>query len=159
MPILSSTTIAEICKSIIQAAGATPEAATIFGESLANANLVGEDSMGIQTLPSYINLIHRGSLKPKAQGEIVRQTPATALVDGKWGLGQSLSREAMQIAVDKAKKCGTSSVGIFNCSPVGRLGDYSVLAAKKNMIGLIFANTDPSVAPWGEEVPYSALIP
>ena len=149
MPTLTFDQVAKTCEKIMRAIGAPPHAAKLVGEYLATANLYGHDSHGIQNAIAYVDLTKRGIIKPKAKWKLVKESAGTALMDGRWGIGQVACTEATKLAIRKARRYGTSSVGIFNCNHIGRLGDYSSMIAESGMIGIIYANCDPSVAPWG----------
>jgi uncharacterized oxidoreductase len=97
-------------------------------------------------------MIQAGGIKPGAQIEIVRETPSSTLVNGNWGFGQVVGRKAMNIAIAKAKSTTISAVGVHNCNHVGRLGDYSVMAADQGMVGIAMINNHGAgkiVAPFG----------
>lgn len=150
MPVLTSSQLANISKSLLKAAGASEEEATIVTTFLVRANLAGVDSHGVfPNLISYIRGLQNGIIKPGAKLEITGETPCTALINGNWGFGQVICMKAMNLAIEKAKKNGVSAVGIFNCNHIGRLADYTQMAIENDMIGFIAANSDPNVAPYG----------
>src|SRR5438552_13292396 len=149
MPNLTVKQIAAVCQGLMEAAGAPRSSAEIVGKYLSTANLYGHDSHGIQNVIAYITLIRQGLIDPKAKWRLVKENLTTALIDAGSGIGQVACTEAMKIAIQKGQKYGVGSVGIFNCNHIGRLGDYSMMAAEKGMIGIVYATSDPSVAPWG----------
>jgi LDH2 family malate/lactate/ureidoglycolate dehydrogenase len=55
----------------------------------------------------------------------------------------------MQIAIDKAKQNYMGAVCVLNCNHVGRLGEYSAMAAEQGMVGLVTVNAVPAGAPFG----------
>jgi uncharacterized oxidoreductase len=100
----------------------------------------------------YVRMVQNGQIKPGAKINIVRETPSTALIDGNWGFGQVIAKDSMQIAIKKAERCSVSSVGVFHCNHIGRLGEYSMMAAENDMIGIIMCNSGPAggwMAPYG----------
>jgi uncharacterized oxidoreductase len=70
-------------------------------------------------------------------------------LDGNWGFGQVVASKAMGLAIEKAEKSAIGAVAVFNCNHIGRLADYTLMAAEKNMIGVAFVNAGKSVAPFG----------
>jgi uncharacterized oxidoreductase len=46
----------------------------------------------------------------------------------------------MAMAIEKARRSGTSWVSVRNCGHVGRLGEYPALAAEQGMIGMAMCN-------------------
>jgi LDH2 family malate/lactate/ureidoglycolate dehydrogenase len=159
MPTLTSSQLTDLSKSLLKAAGASEEEASIVSRYLVKSNLAGVDSHGISNLTSYIKGLRRGVIKAGAKLEITRETECTALVDGKWGFGQVVCTKAMNIAIEKAKKTGVGAVGIFNCNHIGRLADYTQMAIEHGMIGFVAANSDPNVAPHGGKKPILSTNP
>ncbi|MEM2029141.1 MAG: Ldh family oxidoreductase, partial [Candidatus Bathyarchaeia archaeon] len=97
----------------------------------------------------YINEIEKGSIKPGANIEIVKETSSTAILNGNWGFGQVVAKRAMDLAVEKARKNAVSIVCVFNCNHIGRLADYAIMASEKDMIGIVMVNSTKFVAPFG----------
>jgi uncharacterized oxidoreductase len=149
MPTLTSSQLSSLSTSLLKAAGASDEEARIVSKYLVNANLAGVDSHGVLRLTGYVDAIRGGLIKPGAKVEIVTETDSTALVNGNWGFGQIICTEAMQLAIQKAKKNGVSVVGIFNCNHIGRLSEYTTMALEHGMISFVAVGADPCVAPYG----------
>lgn len=126
-----------------------PSDAKIVGDHLARANLFGHDSHGLQNVNYYAFLIREELVKPVGELRVTKDTPSVALIDGGWGLGQVVCTKATDLAIKKARDSGIGSVGVYNCGHIGRLGEYTSRIAEEKMIGILFANTDPTVAPWG----------
>jgi LDH2 family malate/lactate/ureidoglycolate dehydrogenase len=55
----------------------------------------------------------------------------------------------MELAIEKAAEKGLCCVGIKNTNHIGLAGYYPEMAARKNMLGFITANTNAAMAPWG----------
>jgi LDH2 family malate/lactate/ureidoglycolate dehydrogenase len=149
MIVLQADQLRTIANAIFQAAGAPPGVATQVADSLVESNLRGYDSHGVMRVLEYVRQIRSGDLKPDASMRIVRETPATALVDGGWNFGQVVGRYAMQVALDKARSGSLGAVGAVRCNHVGRLGEYAAMAAEQGMIGLALANVVPVGTPFG----------
>ena len=149
MPTISSHELENLSSSILQAAGATKDDARIVAGSLIRANLAGVDSHGVLRLASYVQGLRNGVIKTAARITIVNETPSSLLINGNWGFGQVICSEAMRKVIAKAKQGGVVAAGIFNCNHIGRLADYTQMAADEDMIGFITVNSDPCVAPYG----------
>jgi uncharacterized oxidoreductase len=103
-------------------------------------------------LPQYARAIKAALVQPGAAIEIVKESPATALINGNWGFGQVVARRAMELAIHKARESTISSVGAYNLYDVGRLADYTRMAAEQNLVGIMMANSGgafPRVVPFG----------
>ena len=147
---ISAERLRKITYAVFTAAGCTDEEATLLSTYLVDANLRGHDSHGVSYISTYTERILEGSIIPGSQPEIVEEALATALVDGKKGVGQLNATKGMEIAIKKAKEYGVGVVSIFNCNHIGRMSDYASMALEHDMIGFITANVGgSSVAPHG----------
>jgi hydroxycarboxylate dehydrogenase B len=152
MPILSAEQLSKVGADIFEAAGVPADEAQVVAESLVKSNLTGHDSHGVIRIPQYLPLLKRGAIVPGAKMEVVRETPNTAVLNGNWGFGQVMARKAMEVAIEKAEAHSLASVAMSQSNHVGRLGEYPVMAAEKNMIGMITVNNHGAaqcMAAWG----------
>ncbi len=133
---------------VMENAGIPHEDALIVTDVLIQADKLGFDSHGVNRLkPIYLDRIKDGILEPVTSHEIVREGPATAVIDGHNGMGQVISFRAMQLAINKAKTYGMGMVAVRNSTHFGIAGYYSLMAVKENMIGITGTNARPSIAP------------
>jgi hydroxycarboxylate dehydrogenase B len=130
-----------------------PHAEAVWvAELLVRADLVGHDSHGAIRIPQYAQAIRSALVKPGVPPEIVKEAPATALIDGHWGLGQVVARYAMGLAIRKARDTKISSVCAYNLYHVGRLADYTRTAAEQDFAAIMVVNgggASPIAAPFG----------
>src|SRR5262249_43513925 len=92
---------------------------------LTPANLTGHDSNGVIRVPVYIRWKKMGSVVPNQTPEVVVDTPSLAVVDGKFGYGQTVAPVAVKIGIEKCKTAGLSGAALANGGPTGggrRLG-------------------------------------
>ncbi|MEM2273741.1 MAG: Ldh family oxidoreductase [Candidatus Bathyarchaeia archaeon] len=122
------------------------EHAGIVADVLVTADLMGIESHGVQRLRRYTVGIQVGSVNPKTEVNVVKETASTALIDGGSGLGQVVAYNAMEMAIEKAKKIGVSAVGIRNSHHFGIAGYYALQAVKRNMIGMVMTNSEALVS-------------
>jgi hydroxycarboxylate dehydrogenase B len=152
MPVLNERELYDFCYEVLVKQGATEEEADRVSDHLVSSNLAGHDSHGVIHLPGYINQVRTGEIECGTEISIVHETPTTAIVDGNWGFGQVVAKKAMEIAIEKADKSSISCVGVRRCNHIGRVGEYSTMAAKKNMIGIVSVNDQGAglaMAPFG----------
>ncbi|MBU7004736.1 MAG: Ldh family oxidoreductase, partial [Theionarchaea archaeon] len=110
------------------------------------------DSHGILRLPQYLEEMGRGLIRPGHEPSIIGETPSTATVDGHWGFGQVNARWATELAIEKARKTSLSAVALVNNNHIGRLGEYTLIAAREGMIGMMVSTGGSrrgQVAPYG----------
>jgi uncharacterized oxidoreductase len=152
MPIVQAGRLIEIGAALLRAAGASREEADAVAVGCVNANLAGHDSHGIIAIPTYIDRIKAGHIVPGVPWTIVKESPATAVIDGHWGFGFHVNAKAMQLIIEKAKTTNVAACTVFRQSHVGRLAAYPLMAIKEGMIGLATADSGRSpkiVAPFG----------
>lgn len=111
------------------------------------AELRGLPSHGLMRLKDYFELWKSGRINVSANVKIVHETPSTAVVDGNNAIGMVAAVKSMEIAIEKAKQCGTGWVSTRNSNHYGIAGYYSEMALKHDMIGICMTNANPLVAP------------
>ncbi|MEM1589543.1 MAG: Ldh family oxidoreductase [Candidatus Bathyarchaeia archaeon] len=131
---------------VFKAYNVPEEHANIVADVLVLADLMGIESHGVQRLRRYTVGIQIGSVNPKANITIVKESPSTAWIDGGQGLGHVVAYNAMEIAIKKAREAGVSVVGVRNSHHFGIAGYYALQAVKKNMIGIVMTNSEALVA-------------
>jgi uncharacterized oxidoreductase len=152
MPTLSFAALCEVACKTAAALGCPPEEAAIVGESLARANVAGHDSHGIIRLEQYAKMVRDGDIVPGAPTTILRETACTAVVDGGWNFGQVAARRAVELGIRKARDYGTGTITLRNSNHLGRLGEYTLLAAEAGMVCFATVNNHGRgnmVAPFG----------
>lgn len=132
---------------VFAALGVPEDDAGIAADVLIAADLRGIESHGIGRLRYYYDRLRRGQHSPVTQFEVVREGPATAVVDGHNGVGQVIGVRAMRLAIAKARACGMGAVAVRNSTHYGIAGYYPLMAVEEGMIGLTCTNARPAVAP------------
>jgi len=134
--------------NVMVKAGIPEEDAKIVGDVLLQADKLGFDSHGVNRFKTiYLDRIKEGILNPLTNYKIVKEGPTTAVIDGQNGMGHVISYNAMNIAIEKAKKYGMGMVTVRNSSHFGFAGYYPLMAVRENMIGITGTNARPSIAP------------
>jgi LDH2 family malate/lactate/ureidoglycolate dehydrogenase len=123
-------------EAILRAWEMPPDHAAVTAEVLAWADLRGIDSHGISLIPSYDRTRRAGRVDMQARPDILRETPVSALLDGRGGLGQVPARLAMQTAIAKARASGIAVVSVRNSGHFGAVGYYTSMAAEAGLIGM-----------------------
>ena len=136
---------------IFASAGCSPEEGGRIGRYLVSANLSGHDSHGVVRVPRYAIQKKNGTVVPDVTVEVVIDTPVIAVVDGKYGFGQTVTPQAVRIGIEKCLKNGLSAVTLRNAGHVGRVGDWAEMAAEAGLLSIHFVNAAGSVlvAPYG----------
>lgn len=152
---------------IFAAAGCSKEEGGRIGRYLVSANLSGHDSHGVVRVPRYASQKKSGTVIADVTVDVLVDTPVIAVVDGKYGFGQTVAPQAVQIGIDKCLKNGLSAVTLRNAGHVGRVGDWAEMAAEAGLVSVHFVNASGSVlvAPYGgverrfSTAPYCVGVP
>ncbi len=101
----------ETVTAIFEKMGVESEDAALGADVLVTTDLRGVETHGVSNmLRSYVKLYNEGTLNPRPDWHLVRESPGTATIDADRGLAVILGPKAMQIAIDKAKKVGVGMV-------------------------------------------------
>lgn len=131
-----------------QAAGVPEQDAAVCVDVLLESDRRGIESHGVNRFKAiYIDRLRDGVQKPVTEVEILRETAATAVVDGHDGMGMVVARQSMQMAIDKAKATGLAMVVARNSTHYGIAGYYAGMATDQGLIGITGTNARPSIAP------------
>ena len=133
--------------SIFKAIGCSETDATTATKVLLSADIRGIDSHGIARLSGYVRLWEAKRVNATPDVKIIHESPSTAVVDGDSGLGLVVAPFAMQVAIDKAKTCGTGWVSVSNSNHFGIAGFHSMMCLEHDMIGISMTNASALVAP------------
>jgi len=148
--------LTRIIATMLRRAGAPPEKAQICAEHLVMANLKGHDSHGVGMAPSYVRWMAAGRLFPDRDAQVVHDHGAVLVVDGQFGLGQPIARQAVDFAIDRARLTGVSCMALRNACHIGRIGAYGEQCADAGMVSIHYVNVignEPAVAPFGGAEP------
>jgi hydroxycarboxylate dehydrogenase B len=83
---------------------------------------------------------------------VLKDTGPLLVVDGGFGYGQVIAREAMKLAAERARRAGLCAVAIRNAGHLGRIGAWPEQLAKAGLASIHFVNTSGFgilVAPYG----------
>src|SRR4030095_6663322 len=106
MPLFHAEKLKQISTQVFSAAGATTDEARIVSDALVNANLAGHDSHGVIRIPEYVRWMEQKLETIGSHIRGVRESVSFAVVDGGWGFGQVIGREAMEVAIQKCQQAG-----------------------------------------------------
>ncbi|MBS0264985.1 MAG: Ldh family oxidoreductase [Planctomycetes bacterium] len=152
MPVISAEKLKTFAATLFEHIGVGRRESEICANSLIGANLRGFDSHGVMRIPFYVAAIRDGRVQPQNSLQIVHETPAALVCDGGWGLGQVLSRDLMERLIAKASAIGVACGTLRQAAHIGRVGEYSEMAAEQGLAAIIVANGHGSgqrVAPVG----------
>ena len=139
-------------RQLFEALGSSADEARLTADHLIGANLAGHDSHGVGMIPTYVDACHAGHLSLNREIDVIVDTGAMLVVDGGLGIGQSVARQAMTLAIERANAHGIALLGLRNAHHIGRIGHWAEMAIEAGLVGIHFTNamtTTPVVAPHG----------
>jgi hydroxycarboxylate dehydrogenase B len=139
-------------RDIFEAAGSSQEEAGIIADHLVEASLMGHDSHGVIRISKYVAWVRAGQVLPNQHMDIANDRGALLVVDGRFGYGQVIGKEAMELAADRAGAHGMATLAIRNSGHLGRIGAWPELLAQRGYASVHFVNTSGFgilVAPYG----------
>ena len=133
---------------VFKAYGVPEKDAKICADVLLESDRRGIESHGCNRFkPIYIDRIVKGTLLPKTELEIVKETPTTIVMDAHDGMGMVAAHAMMEKLIQKAKECGMAGGAIRNSTHYGIAGYWTDMAAKQGLIAVTGTNARPSIAP------------
>src|SRR5207302_338722 len=145
--VIQEKPLRSICDQVLTKLGAPKADAQIVPAVLVVADLRGIESHGVARLGRYVTGLKTGFMKPTDQSRVLRETKATALIDGGQSLGQVVGRKGMDFAIKKARDTAVGVVAVRNSNHYGIAGYYSLMALEHNLIGISTTNAGPLVVP------------
>jgi uncharacterized oxidoreductase len=140
MPVFEIEKLEADCARVFVGAGLEQSESQVIAHSLVLSNVMGHDSHGVIRVVQYCNALGEGKVKPGQKIKVIKEADASAVVDGEWGFGQTICHQAMDLAIEKAKARSIAVVEVFNCSHIGRLGEYVESAAAQGILGIVMCN-------------------
>lgn len=139
---------------LLAGSGAPTDIAETVASLLVWSERIGHTSHGLLRIPQYVERIRAGRLRPDARPLVSARDGAVTTIDGAWGFGQLTAMTAVEEGVERARELGASVTGAFHINHIGRLGDFTEMAAREGMVAMLFVGGAPSgtggnVAPYG----------
>lgn len=141
-----------IAAEILRRAGVSHVNAGRMATVLVFAQASGIDSHGLMHLPAYVSGMVNGSVSPRPDFKILSVRPGAATLDGDNGPGILCALTATDQAIQCAAKAGIGAVSVRNSGHFGVAAAYIDRMVSRGMIGLVFSNASPTVAPRGGTV-------
>ena len=153
------------CVSALENSGVCPEDAKTIAWVLTSADERGVTSHGCIRMEGYVECLLSGGIKADAKHSIVAEDASFALIDANQGLGIPVSVAAETMVIEKAMQMGVAIVNVRGSHHHGACGYYSLMAAKRGLIGLAMSTGDTIMAVTGSSSrcignnPFSYAVP
>jgi uncharacterized oxidoreductase len=139
MPTFAVEPLTDATAQILAAAGAPDDIAAKVSRWLVNANLSGHPSHGVIRVSQYLDHIASGTFRPAERPQLRADTDTTVLMEGGGAFGHLAAEELTIRLVEKARMSHVAIGGIVRCNHIGRLGEWSELAASMGSILIMTA--------------------
>jgi LDH2 family malate/lactate/ureidoglycolate dehydrogenase len=147
---IAAAPLASFVTRALHAAGLSEHDAQIVASLMVEADLRGSDTHGVIRLPIYLRRLKAGGVNPRPNIRVIREKPASALVDGDNGIGHLVMRFAAMTAIEKAKQTGVAWVGARMSNHAGPAALYAMMPLAHDMIGIYLAvGSNNHLPPWG----------
>jgi LDH2 family malate/lactate/ureidoglycolate dehydrogenase len=134
------------------ACGLAPDAAQRVAAGLVEADLDGVPSHGVMLIDMYIERIRRRSVSTRDQADVVSDRGCAVVLDAGHALGHLTGEQAMELAIERAKRLGAGVAAVRHGFHFGTARRYAQQAAQAGCIGIAMCNTRPLMpAPGGAE--------
>ena len=143
--------LTRITRQLLRTTALTNDDADIIADALITSelrNLQGQ-GQGVRRVSAYVDRLANGYLDPTAPFEILKESPALALIDAHNAPGTVVAVKAMRLAVEKAKVCGMGMVLVRHSTHFGSASYSASQALEHGCIGVSMTNAGPEMAPWG----------
>jgi len=135
---------------VLESVDFLPGDASRVASLMAEADARGADGHGVIRLPQYVRRIQSGGINTRPNIRLIREQPATALLDGDNAMGHLIMSRAAEIAIEKARTTGVAWVGARNSNHAGPALLYARMPLAYDMCGLYIAvGSANHLPPWG----------
>ncbi len=134
-------------EAAMRGAGFDDEDARILTDHVLDASLCGYEYSG---LPKLLNVVDYPSFRqPRHPVSVVRETGATALLDGGNTTGMIAAYRASEATIHRAQAHGLAVVCLGNTWMTGRSAFYCEMIARAGLVVIHTVASPPAVAPFG----------
>ena len=147
---------------VFQKLGMSSRDAVYITNSMLRNECHGYECHGVRRFPEYVQRWRKGFAKADAQIRVFNDQGTTLSIDGQSGFGHLVFRDALKLAVRRARQFGLCAITVKRSEAVGRLHDYCDYAANKGFASLVFANDSggcQEVVPFGGHEPKLSTNP
>src|SRR5256714_1230488 len=146
--LVSEAALRRTVAQIFEKLGVSADDAADAADVLTMTDVRGVETHGVSNmLRAYVRDYRAGKLDPRPGWRIVRQSPATSVIDGERRLGIIVGSKAMRLAIEKARAVGVGVVTVYNAGHFGAIGHFAMQAAQQDRVGVCFTGAGLSVVP------------
>ena len=141
----------EFARALLGAAGLPADKSAAVTDILVEGDLMGHTTHGLALLGPYLAELESGKMEREGEPLVLADSPAAVTWDGRRLPGPWLVLQAMALATERARQCGTGTVVIRRSHHIACLAAYLKRATDQGLL-MVLTCSDPnaaSVAPFG----------
>lgn len=131
--------------ALLEKAGVSSEMASATAEVLAEGDLMGHTTHGLQLLSPYLKSIEAGQMTLSGEPEVIRDVGSNLTWDGRYLPGPWLVRKAIQSVEKRSEEFGVATAVIRRSHHIGCLQAYLKPVTDMGRM-ILLTCSDPSVA-------------
>lgn len=138
-------------QALLTATGLSTDKAAAVADILVEGDLMGHSTHGLALLGGYLGELESGKMAREGDPMVVADAPAAVTWDGRRLPGPWLVLKAMELASERARRCGTGTVVIRRSHHIACLAAYLKRATDQGLLMLLTSSdaNSASVAPFG----------
>lgn len=134
---------------VLEKHGLKGEDGKLCARLFASSSLDGVYSHGLNRFPSFIRSIESGIVDVDKRAVRTFSSGSLERWDGQRGPGMLNAASATLRAVELARQYTVGVVGLSNTNHWMRAGNYGIMAAERDCIGILWTNTMQNMPAWG----------
>ena len=149
--VITQQALADLVTEIFEHTSCSPQESRRIAANLVDANLTGHDSHGVVRVPRYVDWLAAGVQLADQTLAMLIDEPTLMLVDGQYGMGQTVGPLAVDLGIERATEHGLAIVALRKAGHLGRIGAFAEQAAAAGLVSMHIVNVASSqlVAPFG----------
>lgn len=148
---ITASALRSLVREIFENTECSSGEAERIATNLVEANLTGHDSHGVLRVARYVEFLEKGVQIANQTLDTLIDNGALVLVDGKYGMGQTIGPLAVDLGIERAQQHGHSIIALRKAGHLGRIGAFAETAAAAGLVSMHLVNVASSqlVAPFG----------
>ena len=148
MPLINFHILKSNIKKLFISTGLDKKSSEIVSDVLVEAELNGISTHGVSMVPAHIRKL-RYSYNIEGKLEVVKQGICYSVFDANNMIGMVSAYQAMEYAIENAKKTGVYHVLCNHANTFSAASFYVEMAVDAGLIGIVFCNAPAQMAPLG----------
>jgi len=126
--------------ALLDKTGLEPEKSSVVAQILVEGDLLGHTTHGLQLLSPYLGDLEKGGMTKSGMPRVIADFPAALTWDGMRLPGTWLTAQAIDIALERARKYGTCTVAIRRSHHIACLAAYLKRVTDQGMMIMLISS-------------------